>query len=56
MILIYLLTGFSFIFFLLTGIQGYFEFYVINANHAIFGFFTAIIYLFTEVLVMFFFV
>ena len=56
MILIYLLTGFSFIFFLLTGIQGYFEFYVINASHATFGFFTAIIYLFTEVLVMFFFV
>ncbi|MDP6568462.1 MAG: hypothetical protein QGI16_05535 [Candidatus Marinimicrobia bacterium] len=56
MILIYLLTGFSFIALLLTGIQGYFEFYVISANHVTFGFFTAIIYLFTEVLVMFFFV
>lgn len=56
MILIYLLTGISFIAFILTGIQGYFEFHVFSANHATFGFFTAIIYLFTEVLVMFFFV
>ncbi|MFQ6608267.1 MAG: hypothetical protein ACE5EE_06990 [Fidelibacterota bacterium] len=56
MILIYLLTGFSFVTLLLTGIQGFLGFFILGINHATFGFFTAIIYLLTEVLVMFFFV
>ena len=56
MITIYVLSGISFLALLTTGLQGYFGFPVLGANHPTFALLTAMIYLFTEVLVMFFFV
>lgn len=56
MIIIYVFTGASFILLLLTGLQGYLGFTLLGVNHPTIGFLTAIIYLFTEVMVMFFFV
>ena len=56
MIIIYLLTGLSFLAILLTGLQGYLGFKILGVGHLTFGLATAIVYLFTEVLVMFFFV
>ncbi len=56
MISIYFLSFLSLGALLLTGLQGYFSFGLFGAGHPTFAFATAIIYLFTEVLVMFFFV
>ncbi|MFQ6673868.1 MAG: hypothetical protein ACE5GH_03655 [Fidelibacterota bacterium] len=56
MISIYLLTGLSFLALFLVGLQGYFGVALLGLNHATFALLTAILYLFTEVLVMFFFV
>ena len=56
MILIYFLSLFSFVALALAGLQGLLEFSIFGVNHASFGFVAAILYLFTEVLVMFFFV
>ncbi len=52
----YLLTALSFGMLILSGAQGYFPFKILNANHATFALLATIIYLFTETLVMFFFV
>ncbi len=52
----YLLTLVSVILLAVTGYQGYFHFQVFGLNHASLALFTTIIYLFTETLVMFFFV
>ena len=56
MILIYVLSFFSFVALAFAGLQGLFEFSIFGVHHASFGFVAAILYLFTEVLVMFFFV
>ncbi len=56
MILIYFLSFFSFVALALAGLQGLLEFSIFGVHHASFGFVAAILYLFTEVLVMFFFV
>ncbi|MDP6593259.1 MAG: hypothetical protein QF613_03495 [Candidatus Marinimicrobia bacterium] len=56
MITIYVLSAVSFLSLLTAGLQGYFGFPVLGANHPTFALLTAMIYLFTEVLVMFFFV
>jgi len=46
----------SFVMLLLNGLQGYFHFAILNAHHATFAILTVIVYLFTESLVIFFFV
>lgn len=56
MITIYLFSFFSFVALMAAGAQGWLQFPVLGVNHAAFGFVAAILYLFTEVLVMFFFV
>lgn len=56
MILIYVLTGVSFLSLLTAGIQGYAGVNLLGINHFAFSFIVVIVYLFTEVLVMFFFV
>ena len=52
----YLLTLVSVILLAVTGFQGYLHFQVLGLNHPSLALFTSIIYLFTETLVMFFFV
>lgn len=56
MIVSYLCTAISIILLALTGLQGYFQFHLIQANHPQFALFTAIFYMFTETLVMFYFI
>ena len=56
MITCYLFSILSFFMLLLTGLQGYFHFLIFHANHPTFALLTVIIYLFTETLVIFFFV
>ena len=52
----YVLTILSFLLLLLTALQGYFSFLIFNANHPTFALLTVIVYLFTETLIIFFFV
>ena len=52
----YLLTGISFCLVGLTGIQGYWNFSVLGVAHQTFALVAAIVYLFTETLIIFFFV
>ena len=56
MILSYLCIAISIFLLALTGLQGYFQFHLIQANHPQFALFTAIFYMFTETLVMFYFI
>ena len=56
MISCYVLTGLSYIMLLGLGIQGLVVFKMLGVNHPAFALLTAIIYLFTETLVIFFFV
>ncbi|HJM48168.1 MAG TPA: hypothetical protein QGH56_10170, partial [Candidatus Marinimicrobia bacterium] len=56
MIVSYLCTAISIILLALTGLQGYFQFHLMQANHPQFALFTAIFYMFTETLVMFYFI
>ena len=56
MISCYLLTGFSLLLYILTGTQGYFQFSVFGLYHPSLALLTASIYLFTETLIIFFFV
>ena len=56
MIVSYLCTAISIILLALTGLQGYFQFYLMQANHPQFALFTAIFYMFTETLIMFYFI
>ncbi len=56
MISCYVLTGITLVLLSLTAAQGYWGFSIFNANHATFALLTSIIYLFTETLVMFYFV
>lgn len=56
MITCYLLMAGSFCALLLTGLQGYFQFTVAGVQHASFALSTIILYLFTETLIMFYFI
>ena len=56
MIFSYLCIAISIFLLALTGLQGYFQFQLIQANHPQFALFTAIFYMFTETLVMFYFI
>ena len=56
MISCYVFTFLSIAMLITTGFQGYFHFNIFHANHATFALLTTIIYLFTETLVIFFFV
>ena len=40
----------------ITGLQGYYQFHLLKANHPTFALLTVIVYLFTETLIIFFFV
>jgi hypothetical protein len=52
----YITTLLSFVMLLLNGLQGYLGFDILTAHHASFALLTIIVYLFTETLVIFFFV
>ena len=56
MIVSYFCIVATFLLLSLTGLQGYFQFYIFKASHAQFALFTAIFYMFTETLVMFYFI
>ncbi len=56
MISCYILTLISFFFFILNALQGYFQFKIFAANHSAFALLTIMIYLFTETLIIFYFV
>ena len=56
MIFSYLCIAISIFLLALTGLQGYFQFQLIQANHPQFALFTAIFYMFTETLIMFYFI
>ncbi|MFQ6615298.1 MAG: hypothetical protein ACE5HZ_00835 [Fidelibacterota bacterium] len=56
MIIIYVLTGGSFLALFVAGIQGYAGLDPLGIDHFAFSFITVIVYLLTEVLVIFFFV
>ena len=56
MIVSYLCIAISIVLLALTGFQGYFQFQLMQANHPQFALFTAIFYMFTETLVMFYFI
>ena len=46
----------TFIFLVLTGLQGYFQFQIVQANHSQFALLSVIFYLLTETLIMFYFI
>src|SRR3989338_2137774 len=52
----YVLSVFTFLLLCLSGLQGYFNFSILNANHPTFALLSVIVYLLTETLVIFFFV
>ena len=52
----YLMAALTYLLFVLSGLQGIFGFPVLGAPHPTFSFLTAIIYLFTQTLIIFFFV
>ncbi len=56
MILSYILMILSFICLLLNGLQGFFDFNIYKANHISFAFFSTILYMFTQTLIMFYFI
>ena len=56
MITMYFLSLLTLVLLVISGAQGIFGFLFFGVNHSAFGFVAAIVYLFTEVLVMFFFV
>jgi|TARA_B100001964_G_scaffold58426_1_gene66237 hypothetical protein len=56
MIISYLFITFTSILLLLTALQGYFQFQIIQANHPQFALLTTIFYMLTETLIMFYFI
>ena len=56
MIISYLFIAITIILLSLTGLQGYFQFYIIQANHPQFALLSVIFYMLTETLVMFYFI
>ena len=56
MITCYLFSAMTLLMLLLSGLQGYFQFFIFKANHPTFALLTTIVYLFTETLIIFYFV
>ena len=56
MIISYLFIAITIILLSVTGLQGYFQFYIIQANHPQFALFSVIFYMLTETLIMFYFI
>lgn len=56
MITCYIMTAATLLSLLLNGLQGYWHFDILKASHATFALFTIIIYLFTQSLIIFYFV
>ena len=56
MIISYLFITFTSILLLLTGLQGYYQFQIVQANHPQFAVLTTIFYMLTETLIMFYFI
>ena len=56
MIISYLFIAITMILLSLTGLQGYFQFYIIQANHPQFALLSVIFYMLTETLIMFYFI
>ena len=56
MIISYIFLAITFILLTLSGLQGYFQFYIIQANHSQFALISIIFYLLTETLIMFYFI
>ena len=56
MIICYLFIAITFMLITLTGLQGYFQFYIIQANHPQFALLSVIFYMLTETLIMFYFI
>ena len=56
MILSYILMGFSFVSIAITACSGFFDFSISNANHILIALFSSIIYMFTETLILFYFI
>ena len=56
MIISYLFIAATFILLVITGLQGYFQFQIVQANHPQFALLSAIFYMLTETLIMFYFI
>ena len=56
MILSYICIAVTFVLLFISGLQGYFRFKVFQASHAQFGLLVAVFYMFSETLVMFYFI
>ena len=56
MIISYLFIAITIILLSVTGLQGYFQFYIIQANHPQFALLSVIFYMLTETLIMFYFI
>ena len=56
MIISYLFMAVTFILLVLTGVQGYLQFHIIQANHSQFALLSVIFYMLTETLIMFYFI
>ena len=56
MVLSYILMGISFISIIMVAFSGYFQFTISNANHILVALYSSIIYMFTETLILFYFI
>ena len=56
MIISYIFIAITFILLSITGLQGYFQFFIIKANHPQFALLSVIFYMLTETLIMFYFI
>ena len=56
MFICYVLMLLSFVGILINGLQGFLQFNIYNANHIAFAFVSTILYMFTQTLVMFYFI
>ena len=56
MILSYILMAVSFILIIITALSGYFQFNMLNANHILIALYSSIVYMFTETLILFYFI
>ena len=56
MIFSYILMGISFISIVAAAFSGYFQFTISNANHILIALYSSIIYMFTETLILFYFI
>ena len=56
MVICYLCMAIALFFLFITGLQGYYQFFIFKASHQQFALFTTIFYMFTETLIMFYFI